>query len=84
METQVEEPVQVGVVFDRGVVSPRWFIWNGRRYAVTRVTMRWQTQEGEAPILHLGVSDGANLFELAFNQKTLAWKLASVEAEGCE
>ena len=36
-------------------------------------------QLGRAPILHLGVTDGANLFELTFNQKTLAWRLASVE-----
>ena len=79
MGTQVEEPVQVGAMFDRGVVSPRWFVWGGRRYTVARVTMRWQTQEGQATLLHLGVTDGANLFELTFNQKTLAWKLASVE-----
>ncbi len=79
METRIEEPVQVGVVFEGGVVCPRWFLWGGRRYNVQKVTMRWQTQEGQAPILHLGVTDGANLFELTFNQKTLAWRLASVE-----
>jgi len=78
MGTQIEEPVQVGVVFERGVVSPRWFLWNGRRYNVAKVTMRWQTREGDAPILHLGVTDGTNLYELAFNQRTLSWKLASV------
>ncbi len=84
MRTEIEEPVQVGAVFDRGVVSPRWFLWGGRRYAVAKVTMRWQTREGAETILHLGVTDGASLFEMAFNQRTLAWTLASVEAEGCE
>ena len=83
MGTQIEEPIRVGVVFERGLVSPRWFLWGGRRYNVSKVTMRWQTQEGQAPVLHLGVTDGVNLFELAFNQKTLTWKLASVEEDGC-
>ncbi len=84
METEICEPVRVGAVFDRGVVSPRWFLWGGRRYPLQKVTMRWQTCEGAETILHLGVTDGTNLFELTFNQKTLAWKLASVESEGCE
>lgn len=84
MGTQILEPVQVGAVFDRGVVSPRWFLWNGRRYPVARVTMRWQTQEGQAPLLHLGVTDGANLFEIVLNQRTLIWHLASVANEGLE
>ncbi len=84
MGTEIKEPIQVGAVFDRGVVSPRWFLWGGRRYSVARVTMRWQTREGAETILHLGVTDGTSLFELTLNQKTLAWRLASVEAEGCE
>lgn len=81
MGTQIEEPIQVGAVFDRGIVIPRWFLWKGRRYPVEKVTMRWQTHEGQAAILHLGVTDGVNLFELTFNLKTLAWRIASVEED---
>ena len=84
MGTQVNEAVKVGVVFDRGAVRPAWFIWAGRRYAVREVTQRWQTKEGRSPILHLGVTDGANGFELAFNQETLSWSLAAIEVDGCE
>lgn len=79
MGTEIGEPIRVGVVFQRGVVIPRWFLRGGRRYNVARVTMRWQTREGAETILHLGVTDGTSLFELAFNQKTLSWTLVSVE-----
>ena len=82
MATAIDEPVKVGAVFEHSQVKPSWFIWGQRRYVVQEVTQRWQTKEGQAPILHLGVSDGASCFELAFNQQTLIWYLASVEAHG--
>ncbi len=84
MSTEIHEPVSVAVVFDRLHVRPAWFLWNQRRYPVKEVTQRWQTKDGQAPILHLGVTDGATCFELTFNQHTLIWQLASVEADGCE
>ena len=84
MSTEVHEPIKTGVVFDRSLIKPAWFIWGQRRYTVKEVTQRWQTKEGSEPILHLGVTDGTTCFELAFNQHTLTWHLASVEADSCE
>lgn len=84
MGTPIDEPITVGAVFNAGTVTPAWFVWQGRRYQVRAVTMRWQTAAGRTVILHLGVTDHANLFELTFNQETLAWRLAAVEAGGCE
>lgn len=82
MGTEIHEPITTGVIFDHGVITPAWFIWGGRRYQVREVTQRWQAKNGQATIVHLGVTDGASLFELAFNQQTLIWSLASVEADG--
>jgi hypothetical protein len=79
MSTALHEPVQVGVVFQRGMAKPVWFIRQGRRYEVRHVTMRWTTREGRATLLHFAVTDAANTFELAFNQETLAWHLLAVE-----
>ena len=81
MSTQIHEPITVGVVFERSRVKPAWFIWANRRYHVREVTQRWHTREGAAAILHLGVSDGATVFELAFNQQTLVWTMASVATD---
>jgi hypothetical protein len=84
MATQINEPITAGVVFEPGRIRPAWFIWHHRRYAIQEVTQRWHTKEGQAAILHLGVTDGATAFERAFNQQTLVWSLASTEADGCE
>ncbi len=79
MSTALREPVQVGVVFERGVARPVWFTRQGRRYEVCGVTMRWTTREGRATLLHFALTDRTNTFELAFNQETLAWHLLAVE-----
>ena len=81
MATQIHESITTGVTFNRTIVHPAWFIWNRRRYKIQAVTQRWQTKEGTATILHLGVTDGTTTFELTFNQHTLVWHLASVEAD---
>ncbi len=83
MGTQIDEPITVGVVFERSRVRPAWFIWGSRRYVVKDVTQRWQTKAGQTPILHLGVTDGASTFELTLDQHALVWRLAAVEANGC-
>jgi hypothetical protein len=82
MATAIREPIQIGVVFKAGVIRPAWFVWRNRKYTVREVTMRWQTAEGRASILHLGVTDGANVYELALNQETLSWWLYAVSASG--
>jgi len=79
MGARIREHVRTGVVFDQGRVSPAWFVWNGRRYRVREVTQRWSTKSGSETILHLGVTDGASVFELTLNQQTLVWRLAAVE-----
>jgi len=75
----IDEPIAVGAVFDRGRIRPAWFLWQGRRYDRCQVTLRWQTREGTAPILHLAVAAGGATFELTLNQQTLAWRLAAVD-----
>ena len=79
MATPIHEPITAGVLFDRARIRPAWFVWHGRRYAVREVTQCWRTTEGQAAILHLGVTDGATTFELTLNQQTLQWHLAAVE-----
>lgn len=82
MATSIRETIQVGAVFRAGVVRPAWFIWRNRKYEVREVTMRWHTSEGRAAILHVGVTDGANVYELALNQETLSWSLCAVSPSG--
>jgi len=75
----IDEEVRVGVVFaERERPVPRWFVWQRRRYEVRAVTYAWQSREADTMRLHFTVTDGDNVYELSFNQKTLRWRLAAV------
>ena len=75
MTTIIGETIKVGAVFSGAVVQPRWFDHRQRRHEVAAITYQWRSRAGEAVLLHFAVSDGTNLFELSFNQQSLAWRL---------
>lgn len=79
MATEISEKIKVMAVFEKGV-RPVKFKWRGRVYPVKEITYTWASKEGEASILHFSVTDGATLFELAYNQKELEWTLNGVDA----
>jgi len=82
METvSIHERVDVGVVFGRNRILPKWFVWNTRKYDIKEVTYLWQDTQGEAKVLHFSVTDGATCFELSLNQKTLQWQLEKTMVE---
>ena len=79
MEETTEEIIDVGAVFGKNKVQPKWFLRNGRKYDIKEVTYTWRTRQGDAVILHFNVTDGANLFEISFNQKSMNWILERTE-----
>ena len=79
MMTQIDESVKVGVVFDEGKkIIPKWFIWNGRKHDIARVTFTWKLQEGRNVLHHFAVTDETNLYELCYNTAELSWRLMAV------
>ena len=78
MVTAIGEAVKVVAVFDRGM-RPVKFQWRERVYAVEEITYTWRTREGAAAIIHFSVTDGATLYELAYNQSTMGWSLEQAD-----
>ena len=77
---KIRENIRVAVIFGPGdQVRPVWFDWRRRKHEVREVTYSWQERQGEATIHHFAVSDGANLFELAWNSTSRVWLLAAIE-----
>ena len=73
------ERIEVGVVFTREGVKPRWFTWRGRRYKIEEVTYTWTEREGKTHLHFFAVTDdGANFFKLCYNSETLRWSLWEV------
>jgi len=70
--------IKVATIFEKGKLKPVWFIHEGRKYAVKEITYEWQSKDGASKVYHYAVSDGANVFELVFNDKEMLWKLETV------
>ena len=81
MTTAVNEPIEVGAVFRKSGIRPVWFLWQGRKYPVERVTYRWKEKVGESWLHSFSVFDGANTFELIYDSKLLQWKLGRIGEE---
>ena len=75
----ISEPVEVGAVFGKNRIRPKWFFWRNRRYMIKETTFVWNDSEGEAKMVRFSVTDGSTMFELSLNQKTLAWRLERTE-----
>ncbi len=82
MLSDINEPVEVLAVFKGATVFPKEILWNGRTYKITRVDMRHEVMQGSTLIHYFSVSDSANHFKLAFNTKSLQWRLEQVYSEG--
>ncbi|MBM4386940.1 MAG: hypothetical protein FJ088_04325 [Deltaproteobacteria bacterium] len=78
MATEIGEPVKVMALFDPDI-KPVKFRWHERVYPVKDVTYTWRSSEGEADIVHFSVTDGASVYELSYNKKTMKWRLEQVE-----
>lgn len=81
MSIRIHESVAVAAVFSKGLIRPRYFLWNGRKIAVDSVSFMWRTMVGANHIIHFSVVSGQTLYELMFDTRTLAWKLERLEAE---
>lgn len=77
--TVIKEPINVIAVFDSGL-RPVKFKWKGKIYPISEITYRWSSREGSSTIVHFSVTDGATLYELAYNTATMKWILERTEA----
>lgn len=77
----VKEKIRVGAIFGAGGnLRPVWFDWCNRKYTVKEITYAWLERR---PTLTLcfAVSDGATLFQLAYDTFNQVWTLTAVEPD---
>ena len=80
MPVSVGSAVKVLAVFGDGrKLRPLRFLWSGRTYKVKEITLEWDSFHGREKIHHFSVSDGANIYELAYHSESMLWTLESVE-----
>ena len=82
MTVEVNEPINVGVIFSRGVIKPVWFVWDGRQIRIREITFTWKTRAGSACIFHFSVTDGRGLYEICYNAESMRWMLSTTAEHG--
>ena len=75
----LNQNISVAAVFKGGDVFPRWFLYRGRKVAVREVTYSWKETKGAALFHHFAVSDGMNLYDIAFQPVALSWSIEAVD-----
>lgn len=81
MYTCVNDPISVGVVFSTGKITPRFFIWKGRKYQIEKITYFWRSKVGSMPIIHFAVSSDGSIYEISYNSATSDWFLEKINVE---
>ena len=80
MATHIKEQIKVIAVFgENRKLKPLKFFWKNREYSIKSVTYTWSSRKGNNTIYHFAVTDGSNLYELAYDSEKLIWSVESVE-----
>lgn len=86
MDQEINQPIEVMVVFQKGRMIPVRFRWNGRVIKIAKITGWWRTDEGKFRIRHFAVIDkSSQFFQLSYKERTAEWFLSKVWVEwGCD
>jgi hypothetical protein len=74
-QTREEDQIDVGVIFRRGKIIPKSFIWRRRTYQVKEVTYHWTENRGGETLYFFSVTDGVNLYQIYLNNRHMCWRL---------
>ncbi len=82
MHHDLDQPVDVIAVFEKGVLKPARFRWRGKTHKIARVTGQWKSQSGTDWVRHFAVVDTEdNVCELAYDERLTAWVISKVWVE---
>jgi hypothetical protein len=79
---ELNDPVDVLVLFEDGALKPQRFRWKGHVHRVAQVTGRWKTDKGAFQVRHFALMDEeANFFQLAYDEHAAGWRVTRVWVE---
>lgn len=79
--TDIDEHVQVAMLFRGAEVQPNAFLWNGHRYEVTRILLLHKTRLGDVLRWHFSVVITGGSAELTFDTASLTWRLQAIQLD---
>jgi hypothetical protein len=82
MDQEINQPIEVMAVFEKGKMLPVRFRWNGRVVKIVHITARWRTNEGRFRKKHYSVmNQNSEFFQLTYKERTSEWFLNRIWVE---
>ena len=78
---ELQEPVDVWVLFSKNKIQPHTFFWHGRQIKVDKINLVHTSKIGSSVFYHFSLSSGGNFYRLKFDTQKLKWFLEMVEEE---
>lgn len=78
---EIQEPVNVWVLFKGTQIQPWCFFWKGRQIKIDKINLVHTSKEGVNTFYHFSISSGGNFYRLRFDVSKLKWILEAVEEE---
>lgn len=82
MYQDMDDPIDVVVLFQGNKMKPSRFRWKDRVYKVSEVTGDWKTDVGAYRIRHFAVVDNSsNFFQLSYDERKTSWVISKIWVE---
>lgn len=82
MYQEMDEPIEVVVLFQSSKMKPSRFRWKDRVYKISEVTGDWKTDVGSYRIRHFAVVDtSSNFFQLSYDERKTSWVISKIWVE---
>ncbi|MBP7836278.1 MAG: hypothetical protein KA022_02260 [Candidatus Omnitrophica bacterium] len=74
----LNQRIEVLAWFKNARIYPRRFYLKNKAYKIKKITYNWQERHGQETISYFSVSTGTDLYQISFNNTSLAWRLDKV------
>jgi hypothetical protein len=82
MYQDMDESIDVVVLFQSNKMRPTRFRWKERVYRISEVTGDWKTDVGAYRIRHFAVVDSSsNFFQLSYDERKSHWVISKIWVE---
>jgi len=82
MIEKIDEPIQVIVKFEKGILSPLYFSWRNRDYRIKKIEFIHSHYQGTVKLFFFSAIGAEANYELIFNSQNFTWRLGKIETPG--
>lgn len=76
---EIQEPVDVWVLFQKSKIQPSVFFWHGRQIKIDKINLVHTSKNGASLFYHFSVSSGDNFYRITFDTNKMKWILEAVD-----